>query len=77
MATAAQQGGLSSFIWSARHFVRLEGSRSRKTGGAGLGLATAKNAAEAHGGKLTIGEAPEGGARITLKLPLFDHTAAV
>jgi signal transduction histidine kinase len=53
-------------------FVRIERSRSRKTGGAGLGLAIAKKAAESHGGSLIIGEAREGGARITVKLPVFD-----
>ncbi len=54
-----------------RPFVRLESSRSRRTGGAGLGLAIARGAAESHGGRLTLGDAPGGGARAALELPIF------
>lgn len=52
-------------------FVRLETSRARKTGGAGLGLAVARTLVEAHGGELLIDEAPGGGARLIVRLPLF------
>jgi signal transduction histidine kinase len=52
-------------------FVRLEGSRNRRTGGAGLGLAVVRNLVEAHGGTVTIGEAPGAGARVEVRLPLF------
>ncbi len=52
-------------------FVRLETSRSRKTGGAGLGLAIANRIVESHGGSLTIEDAPSGGACILVSLPLF------
>ncbi|MBP1844072.1 signal transduction histidine kinase [Rhizobium petrolearium] len=52
-------------------FVRLETSRARKTGGAGLGLAVARNLVEAHGGTLAIDDAPVRGARIIVRLPLF------
>jgi signal transduction histidine kinase len=52
-------------------FVRLEDSRNRRTGGAGLGLAVARSLVEAHGGTISIADAPSGGARVTVKLPLF------
>jgi len=58
-------------------FVRLEGSRSRKTGGAGLGLAIAKKVADSHGGSLSIGDAPGRGARIAVALPLFEADDAL
>jgi signal transduction histidine kinase len=52
-------------------FSRLETSRSRGTGGAGLGLAIVRALTEAHEGTLDIEDAPAGGARITVRLPLF------
>ncbi len=45
-------------------FFRLESDRRRKTGGAGLGLAIANRIVERHGGQLTIGESPIGGAAV-------------
>jgi signal transduction histidine kinase len=52
-------------------FVRLEDSRNRRTGGAGLGLAVARSLIEAHGGTISIADAPGAGARVTVRLPLF------
>jgi signal transduction histidine kinase len=52
-------------------FSRLEPSRSRETGGAGLGLAIAQTLVAAHDGTLSIGDAPTGGARVTVDLPRF------
>jgi len=54
-------------------FSRLETSRNRNTGGAGLGLAVARSLTEAHRGDLAIGQADSGGARVTLRLPLFEQ----
>ncbi|MEQ1718834.1 MAG: ATP-binding protein [Hyphomicrobium sp.] len=50
-------------------FYRVEGSRSRDTGGIGLGLAIAASIAEAHGGELRLANRPEGGLSAILVLP--------
>ncbi|MDT0572373.1 HAMP domain-containing sensor histidine kinase [Streptomyces sp. DSM 3412] len=50
-------------------FVRLDESRARDDGGAGLGLAIARDIAVRHGGTLTVGDAPGGGALFELRLP--------
>ncbi len=52
-------------------FSRLEASRSRQTGGAGLGLAIVQSLVAAHDGHVSIDDAPTGGARITVTLPKF------
>ncbi|MFJ2025455.1 ATP-binding protein [Streptomyces sp. NPDC087897] len=50
-------------------FVRLDDARSRDDGGAGLGLAIARDVAARHGGTLTVHRADEGGAAFRLRLP--------
>ena len=50
-------------------FYRVEGSRSRDTGGTGLGLTIARGIAEAHGGRLSLRNREEGGLEATLRLP--------
>ncbi|MEU9185871.1 HAMP domain-containing sensor histidine kinase [Streptomyces sp. NPDC048484] len=50
-------------------FVRLDEARTRDDGGAGLGLAIARDVAVRHGGSLTVREAPAGGALFELRLP--------
>jgi signal transduction histidine kinase len=50
-------------------FTRLEQSRSRETGGSGLGLALAKAIAQQHGGRLTLENRTQGGLRASLWLP--------
>jgi two-component system OmpR family sensor kinase len=51
-------------------FHRLEGSRSRETGGAGLGLAVVRAIARGHGGEVTLQNRPEGGLCARVALPL-------
>jgi signal transduction histidine kinase len=50
-------------------FFRGETSRSRETGGTGLGLGIARNIARAHGGDLVLRNRPEGGLEAILSLP--------
>ena len=51
-------------------FYRVEESRSRETGGIGLGLAIAQSIAQAHGGEITLSNRPAGGLRATIALPV-------
>ncbi len=50
-------------------FYRLESSRSRDSGGTGLGLTIARDIAQAHGGSLSLRNLPEGGLEAVLLLP--------
>jgi signal transduction histidine kinase len=49
------------------HFTRMDASRNRSSGGAGLGLAIARGLVEAHGGRIWI-EPPPGGT-VAFELP--------
>lgn len=50
-------------------FYRVESSRSRNTGGSGLGLTIARNIVEQHGGTIALRNRREGGLEVTLTLP--------
>ncbi|MDI1295791.1 MAG: ATP-binding protein [bacterium] len=50
-------------------FTRLEGSRNRETGGAGLGLALVRAIMAEHGGSLRLANGPQGGLEASLVLP--------
>jgi signal transduction histidine kinase len=49
-------------------FVRLDESRSRDEGGAGLGLAIVQDVVSEHQGRVSVLDAPEGGALFRLEL---------
>lgn len=53
-------------------FYRVEASRARAKGGAGLGLAICRNIVEAHRGSIQAGAAEAGGLAIDLRLPASD-----
>ncbi|MES2536496.1 MAG: ATP-binding protein [Pseudomonadota bacterium] len=50
-------------------FYRIDTSRSRTTGGTGLGLTIARNIAEQHGGSIMLANHAEGGLEVQLILP--------
>ena len=52
-----------------RPFYRVERSRSRDSGGSGLGLTIARTVALAHGGDVLLAARPGGGLRATIVLP--------
>ncbi len=51
-------------------FYRVEGSRNRESGGAGLGLSICRNIVDAHGGDIRATSSPLGGLSIIVRLPL-------
>jgi len=51
-------------------FYRLDDSRGRLTGGAGLGLAITERAVRFHGGRVVALNRPGGGLRVEIRLPL-------
>ena len=53
-----------------QRFYRVDDSRTRSTGGTGLGLALSKKIAQALGGDLQFSHSPLGGLRCTVRLKL-------
>jgi two-component system sensor histidine kinase BaeS len=55
-------------------FYRADGSRSRATGGAGIGLSISRAIVEAHGGSIRAASEPGRGSTFTISLPAVDGT---
>jgi two-component system, OmpR family, osmolarity sensor histidine kinase EnvZ len=53
-----------------RPFYRLDDARNQDEGGAGLGLAIARDIARSHGGDITLGKSAMGGLRASVRLPV-------
>jgi two-component system OmpR family sensor kinase len=51
-------------------FYRADPSRSRDSGGAGLGLSIVAAVVDAHGGSVKVSETPGGGATFEVELPI-------
>lgn len=51
-------------------FFRADASRSRATGGVGLGLTIAKQLVEAHGGSIHVESVVPNGARFAFEIPI-------
>jgi two-component system, OmpR family, osmolarity sensor histidine kinase EnvZ len=53
-----------------RPFYRLDEARNQDDGGAGLGLAIARDIARSHGGEITLSDSPMGGLRAAVRIPV-------
>jgi heavy metal sensor kinase len=59
-----------------KRFFRVDGSRSREQGGAGLGLSIVKSICSAHGAVIEVVSAPGRGSTFRIKQPLAGEAAA-
>lgn len=59
-----------------KRFYRVDKSRSRAAGGAGIGLTIARRLVEAHGGAIAVESTPGQGCRFTVTLPTAPLIAA-
>ncbi|OHX36417.1 hypothetical protein BJL95_11405 [Methylomonas sp. LWB] len=72
-ADSAPGVAVADFTNIFQRFYRVEMSRNRQHGGAGLGLALCQSIVEAHGGSIEAGPSELGGLRISVALPLLDN----
>jgi two-component system, OmpR family, sensor histidine kinase CpxA len=57
-------------IFSPFHRVDASRTRAENDAGVGLGLAIARRSIDVHGGSITAENAPDGGLRVTIRLPI-------
>jgi signal transduction histidine kinase len=62
--------GLPTYGVRPQRFQRFDESRSRETGGSGLGMSIMADVAESLGGVMSTERSPLGGLRLTFSLPL-------
>jgi signal transduction histidine kinase len=62
--------GLPSYGAHPQRFQRFDESRSRETGGSGLGMSIMADVAESLGGEMLTEPSPLGGLRLTFRVPL-------
>ncbi len=58
-------------------FYRSDASRTRRSGGVGLGLAIAERAVVAHHGSIRAANREQAGLKIEIRLPLFGLETSV
>jgi signal transduction histidine kinase len=58
-------------------FFRSDRSRTRATGGVGLGLTIARRMVEAHGGDISVSSSRESGTTFTVRLPAADALGGI
>jgi heavy metal sensor kinase len=56
-------------------FFRADASRTRATGGSGIGLAIVREVAHAHGGRAVVAPRPGGGSTFTIAIPVGPRPA--
>jgi heavy metal sensor kinase len=59
-----------------KRFFRVDGSRSRDQGGAGLGLSIVKSICDAHGARVEVSSMPGQGSRFRIRQPLSTEPMA-
>ncbi len=58
-----------------QRFFRVDDSRSREEGGAGLGLSIVKSICAAHGASVEVASAPGQGSTFRVRQPLAQESA--